>query len=172
MTPSAWRARLMRVLILTPVAALLALAVAACSPRVDLASSARLVDVTTGWFDAGVTDDGKNKLVPSISLRIRNDSDAALISTQLNLIFKRVTDTDEWTTSFVRAIGAEGLAPRATTPPIVVRAEQGYTGVQPRLQMLSNSQFVDFKVEVFGKQGSATWVKLGDFPIARQLLTR
>ena len=162
----------MRALPLTSLAALLALAAAACGPRVDLASSAKLVDVTTGWYDAGVTDDGKNKLVPSISLRIRNESDAPLISTQLNLIFKRVIDQDEWTTSFVRGIGADGLAPRATTPLIVVRAEQGYTGVQPRLQMLSNSQFVDFKVEVFGKQGSATWVRLGDFPIARQLMTR
>ena len=162
----------MRALPLTSLAALLALAAAACGPRVDLASSAKLVDVTTGWYDAGVTDDGKNKLVPSISLRIRNESDAPLISTQLNLIFKRVIDKDEWTTSFVRGIGADGLAPRATTPLIVVRAEQGYTGVQPRLQMLSNSQFVDFKVEVFGKQGSATWVRLGDFPIARQLMTR
>ena len=162
----------MRALPLTSLAALLALAAAACGPRVDLASSAKLVDVTTGWYDAGVTDDGKNKLVPSISLRIRNESDAPLISTQLNLIFKRVIDKDEWTTSFVRGIGADGLAPRATTPLIVVRAEQGYTGVQPRLQMLSNSQFVDFKVEVFGKQGSATWVRLGDFAIARQLLTR
>jgi len=162
----------MRALPLTSLAALLALAAAACGPRVDLASSAKLVDVTTGWYDAGVTDDGKNKLVPSISLRIRNESDAPLISTQLNLIFKRVIDKDEWTTAFVRGIGADGLAPRATTPLIVVRAEQGYTGVQPRLQMLSNSQFVDFKVEVFGKQGSATWVRLGDFAIARQLLTR
>jgi len=38
--------------------------------------------------------------------------------------------------------------------------------------MLQNTQFVDFKVEVFGKHASATWVKLGEFPIARQLLTR
>ena len=154
-----------------PVLLTLALAAAACGPRADLATSARLIDVTTGWFDAGVTEEGKNKLVPSVSLRIRNAGNERLISTQLNLIFKRVTDTDEWTTSFVRGIGAEGLEPGATTPPIVVRAEQGYTGLQPRLQMLSNSQFVDFKVEVFGKQGSATWVKLAEYPIRRQLIT-
>jgi hypothetical protein len=145
---------------------------AACGARVDLASSAKLANVTTGWYDAGLTEDGQNKLVPSISLQIRNEGAVPLSSTQLNMIFKRVIDQDEWTSSFVRGIGAEGLAPGATTRPVVVRARQGYTGRQPRAQMLSNSRFVDFKVEVFGKHGSATWVKLGEFPIARQLLTR
>ena len=53
-----------------------------------------------------------------------------------------------------------------------MRAQQGYTGTQPRLTMLQNAQFVDFKVEIFGKHGSATWAKLGEFPIKRQLLTR
>jgi hypothetical protein len=143
-----------------------------CGGGTDLAASAKLTDVKTGWYDAGITEDGKNKLVPSISLRIRNDGQNPLGSTQLNLIFKRVIDKDEWTTAFVRGIGSEGLPRGQTSPPIVVRAQQGYTGIQPRAQMLANTQFVDFKVEVFGKHGSATWVKLGEFPIARQLLTR
>jgi hypothetical protein len=152
--------------------ALLTLAAAACGSRADLATAAKLGDVTTGWYDAGITEDGKNKLVPSVTLRIHNAGDASLGSTQLNLIFKRVTDTEEWTTAFVRGIGSEGLAPGASTPPIVVRAQQGYTGTQARLTMLQNTQFVDFKVEVFGKHASATWVKLGEYPVARQLLTR
>jgi hypothetical protein len=152
--------------------ALLILAAVACGAQADLATAAKLVNVTTGWYDAGVTEDGKNKLVPSVTFRIINAGVAPLGSTQLNLIFKRVTDTEEWTTAFVRGIGSEGLAPGASTPPIVVRAQQGYTGTQARLTMLQNTQFVDFKVEVFGKHASATWVKLGEFPIARQLLTR
>lgn len=154
-----------------PLAILVAASVAACGPRADLVSSAELVDVTTGWFDAGVTDEGKNKLVPSISLRIRNGGRERLGSTQLNLIFRRVSEEEEWTTSFVRGIGPDGLAPGDTTDPIVVRAQQGYTGEQPRAQMLSNSQFVDARVTVFGKHGSATWVQLGEFQIDRQLLT-
>jgi hypothetical protein len=142
-----------------------------CGPAIDLKQSARLVDVTTGWFDAGVQEDGKNKLVPSISFRIKNDGAASIGSTQLNLIFKRGAETDEWTTSFVKGIGSDGLAPGATTRQLVVRAQQGYTGTQPRLTMLQNTQFVDFRVEVFGKHGSTTWSKLGEFPITRQLLT-
>jgi hypothetical protein len=155
-------------ILLVPV---LLLAAAGCGRRVDLATAAKIGDVTTGWFDAGVTEDGKNKLVPSISFRITNAAHDALGSTQLNLIFKRVTDTEEWTTSFVRGVGSDGLASGASTPPIVVRAQQGYTGTQARLTMLQNAQFVDFKVEVFGKHASATWVKLGEYKIERQLLT-
>jgi len=150
---------------------LLSLAASACGNKVELGTAAKIVDVTTGWFDAGVTEDGKNKLVPSISFRLQNTASQELHSTQLNLIFKRVTDKDEWTTSYVRGIGQEGLQAGATTEPIVVRAQQGYTGVQPRLTMLQNKEFVDFKVEIFGKQGSAAYVKLGEFPIERQLLT-
>jgi hypothetical protein len=150
---------------------LAACTLAGCGPSVDLKQSAHVTDVTTGWFDAGVTADGKNKLVPSISFRIKNDGGAEIGSTQLNLIFKRVIDKEEWTTSFVKGIGSDGLPPGATTPALVVRAQQGYTGTQPRLTMLQNSQFVDFKVEIFGKHGSATWAKLGEFPIKRQLLT-
>jgi hypothetical protein len=151
---------------------LVLLSAVGCGARADLATAARLEDVTTGWYDAGVTEDGKNKLVPSVTFRIVNAGQAPLGGTQLNLIFKRVTDTEEWTTAFVRGIGSDGLAPGASTPPIVVRGQQGYTGTQARLTMLQNTQFVDFKVEVFGKHTSATWVKLGEYRIERQLLTR
>lgn len=157
-----WRA------LLVVVAALL---LPGCGSNIDLKQSLHLVDVTTGWFDAGVQPDGKNKLVPSISFRIKNDASATVGSTQLNLLFKRVIDKEEWTTSFVKGIGSEGLAAGATTPSLVVRAQQGYTGTQPRLTMLENAQFVDFKVEIFAKHGSATWTKLGEFPVKRQLLT-
>ena len=37
--------------------------------------------------------------------------------------------------------------------------------------MLQNREFVDAKVDVFGKHGSRTWVKMGEFTIERQLLT-
>ncbi len=38
--------------------------------------------------------------------------------------------------------------------------------------MLQNKQFVDAKVEIFGKHGSRTWQKLGEYKIDRQLLTQ
>jgi len=159
----------MRVLI----AAALAVAAAGCGgPSPALETLVRVDDVVTGWADGGATDDGKNKIVPSISLKLTNTSQETLGGVQLNCIFRRVGDPEEWSTSLVRALDRNGIEPGASSPPVVVRAPQGYTGVQPRTQLLENKLFIDAKVEVFGKHGSATWVKLGEYRIDRQLLTR
>lgn len=157
---------------LAPVA-LLALLAAACSgPPAPLDTVVRVDEVVTGWFDAGVTDDGKNKIVPSISLKLSNTGGDPTGGIQLNCIFRRVGDPEEWSTALIRVVDTTGIAPGATSTPVVVRAPQGYTGLQPRAQLLDNRLFIDAKVEVFGKHGSANWVKLGDFRIDRQLLIR
>jgi len=150
-----------------------AVVAAACGgPPAPLDKVVRVDDVVTGWFDAGVTDDGKNKIVPSISLKLTNTGNDPTGGIQVNCIFRRVGDPEEWSTALVRVADSSGLAPGTTSKPLVVRAPQGYTGVQPRSQLLDNRLFIDAKVEVFGKHGSATWVKLGDYRIDRQLLTR
>ena len=71
----------------------------------------------------------------------------------------------------IRAIDTSGLKAGATADDIVLRSTLGYTGSQSRIQMLQNRDFVDARVEVFGKHGSRTWVKMGEFQIDRQLLT-
>ena len=38
--------------------------------------------------------------------------------------------------------------------------------------MLQNSHFVDAKVELFAKYGSEQWKRIGEYPIARRLLTK
>jgi hypothetical protein len=38
--------------------------------------------------------------------------------------------------------------------------------------MLQNSHFVDAKMELFAKYGSTQWVRVGMYPIKRQLLTK
>ena len=153
--------------------ALLPLLAAACGgPPAPLDTVVRVDDVVTGWFDAGVTDDGKNKIVPSISLKLTNTAGDPTVGVQLNCIFRRIGDPEEWSTALVRVADSAGIAPGTSSKPVVVRAPQGYTGMQPRAQLLDNRLFIDAKVEVFGKHGSATWVKLGDFKIDRQLLTR
>jgi hypothetical protein len=37
--------------------------------------------------------------------------------------------------------------------------------------MLQNKEFVDARVQIFGKHGSRNWVKIGEYTIDRQLLT-
>ena len=139
-----------------------------CRAR-EVEKDLRLTDVETGWYDAGIVD-GQNKIVPSVTFRIQNVSQEPIDDVQINAIFRRLDETEAWGDRLVSGIGDEGLAPGATGQPLVVRSERGYTGTEPRLQMLKNSQFVDAKVELFGKHGSRTWVKMGEYPIGRDLI--
>ena len=144
-----------------------------CSASVDAVAALEPLDVVTGWFDDGILENGKNKLVPSVTLKLRNKSDAELKSIQINAIFRRVGEQEMWGEYFGWAIPrTEPLAPGAETRTLVMRSTLGYTGDQPRMQMLQNREFVDAKVEIYLKQGSNVLAKLAEYPIQRQLLTR
>ena len=56
-----------------------ALLLAGCGHQFDVEKVLKITDVHTGWYDAGIQD-GKNKLVPSISLKLQNVSDEQLES--------------------------------------------------------------------------------------------
>jgi hypothetical protein len=130
------------------------------------------LEVTTGWYDAGILADGKNKLVPSVQLKLRNKSDQPLDSVQINAIFRRVNEQEMWGEHYGWVVRNDALQPGQATEPIVLRSSLGYTGEQPRMQILQHSGFIDAKVELYLKKGSQVWAKLGEFPIERQLLTR
>ena len=149
---------------------LLTVLVAACGRDFDVEKVLKVTDVHTGWYDAGIYE-GKNKLVPSVSLKLQNVSGDVVDNVQVNAIFRRVGETQAWGEHFVRAIDSTGLQAGQTGGMLVLRSNLGYTGTESRLQMLRNSQFVDAKVEIFGRHGSRTWQKIGEFPIDRQLLT-
>jgi hypothetical protein len=139
--------------------------------RIEVAKALSIQDVHTGWYDAGIVEGQKNKLVPSVAFKLKNVSDETVSGVQLNAVFRRVNEPIAWGEHFVRGIGSEGLAPGATGDELVLRSTLGYTGTEPRLQMLQNSEFVDAKVEIYGRQGAQNWVKLGEYPVDRQLLT-
>ena len=155
-----------------PAALLVILAVTAgCAQNIEVEKVLQVTDVNTGWYDAGIMQDGKNKLVPSVSLKLRNVSSEPVSNVQINAIFRRVGETEAWGEHFVSAIGRGGLAAGAAGRDIVLRSGLGYTGTEPRAQMLRNREFIDAKVDIFAKHGSRTWVKLGEYKIDRQLLT-
>ncbi|WP_410960032.1 hypothetical protein, partial [Salmonella sp. SAL4434] len=87
-------------------------------------------------YDAGLVEGNLNKLVPSISVKLRNVSDQALRSVQINAIFKRVNETEMWGEHYGWAVQRDPLPPGGTTKDLVLRSGLGYTGEQPRLQML------------------------------------
>ena len=129
------------------------------------------MDVKTGWYDAGIVG-GQNKIVPEhhaeAAERLRRDP---ISRVQVWAVFRRANEDKTWGEHFVRAIGPEGLDPGKTGGALVLRSTLGYTGSQSRSQMLQNREFVDAKVNVFGKHGSRTWVKMGEYTVERHLLT-
>ena len=128
-------------------------------------------DVATGYVDEGVID-GQNKLVPSVSFKLHNKSGEPVSSVQLNVQFLRAGDDGPMDEILTRGIDSGGLAPQQATQPIVVRAKVGYTGEQPRAEMLQHRSFVDMRARVFGKAGSAQWQQIGEFTIERRLIPR
>ena len=148
------------------------LASVACGPTVDLTKGLQVDVIDTGWFDRGIVN-GQTKLVPSATFTLKNVSDQKLVSLQVNALFRRVSENEEWGSGFKTVVGSEGLPPGATTPPVTIRSELGYTGSdQSRQEMLQNSHFVDAKMELFAKYASTQWVRVGTYPITRQLLTK
>ena len=132
----------------------LAIACVGCGrPRVDLKTNLQVVDVSTGWADAGLIN-GQNKLVPTVSFKLKNTSDRTLDSLQANIVFRRLSDETEWGSLWVRVTGSEGLAPSAAS------------------QMLQNSHFVDGRVQLFAKYHNTQWTPIGEFPVTRQLLAK
>lgn len=149
----------------------LALAAAGCT-QIYPVQVLEPLEVSTGWYDAGLMVDGKNKLVPQVQLKLRNKSAAPVDGVQINAIFRRVTEKEMWGEHYGWAVRKDALAPGQATDTIVLRSQLGYTGEQPRMQILQHSGFIDAKVELYLKKGSQVWAKLGEFPIERQLITR
>jgi hypothetical protein len=149
--------------------AVLAVLASACGPPIDLKQAIQVTDVSSGWFDAGIQN-GKNKLVPSVTFKLKKNPDVNLSSVSLNLTFKFVGSEEHADDVYVQSVPFEGNE----TKPIVVRTQWGYTGDPPqtRAEMLSHSQFRDMEAQIFAKQTSSQWVELQRTPIARQLLTQ
>ena len=150
---------------------LASVSVAGCGPTVDLKKGLQVTILDSGWFDAGIVN-GQNKLVPSFTFTLKNVSDQKLVTMQVNALFRRVNENEEWGSGFKTVVGSDGLPSGSTTPPITVRSQLGYTGSEARQEMLQNSHFVDAKVELFGKYAATQWVLLGTYPIKRQLLLK
>ena len=142
---------------------------AACSANVDLKQALQVTDVVAGWYDAGVVD-GKNKLVPSVSFRLRNTADTDVDAAALNIVFKFIDNGDEQDSIFVQRVPLTNKQ----SDVITVRSQTGFTGDPPqsRADMLKNSLFRDIEATIFVRQTSNQWIELHRVRLERQLLTR
>jgi hypothetical protein len=153
----------------------LALSSASCTPSVDLEQALEVTETGSGWYDAGIVD-GKNKVVPTVSFRLRKKADIDLDGVSLNVVFRHPpaagsTDEEDWDEVFIQnATFSEG----SQTPLLTVRTEKGYTGEPPqsRLEMLKNSYFRDVRARIFAKHSASQWVDIGSIDVQRQLIVR
>ena len=152
--------------------ALLLSGAAGCGQTVDFKQALQVTEIGGGWYDAGIVE-GKNKLVPSLSLRIRKAPDVPLGSIALNVHFKWVSGSDEREPGEVFLQRVEFTEGNQTSL-LQVRPDYGYTADVPqtRAEMLGHSQFRDARAIVFAKQSSTTWVELLSYDIPRVLITK
>jgi hypothetical protein len=144
---------------------------ASCRSEPDAKQALQVTDVVTGWLDKGIVD-GQNKLVPTISFKVKNGADRALSYLQVNAIFRIVDDTEELGSKVIWATQGQDFAPGTSLGPFNLSSDLGYSSPAARTQMLQHSLFKDAKVELFVKHGSRQWAKLGEYRIARQLFTK
>lgn len=156
-----------------PLAVTLALILSAsCAPAPDLREVLEVTDVSSGWFDAGLVG-GMNKIVPTVTFRVRKREDVRLDRISLNVIFRHppaegADVEEEWDEVFIQGARFD----EGQTQALVVRTDRGYTGEQARAELLGHSQFRDVRARIFARYGSAQWVELAVVDVERQLLTR
>lgn len=150
--------------------AALVLTASACSPPVDLAKNLEVVESTTGWTDAGITEDGQNKLVPYVQFKLKNNSDQKLPVLQVNAMFRPLKEDKEWGSRFQSVTGSEGLAPGATSPLIKLVSDHGAKGTDPRAQIMKSQYFVDARVQLTAKYGSTQWVRIAEYPVKHEFV--
>jgi hypothetical protein len=141
----------------------------ACGPAVRVDASLKVESFASGWVPIDATP-GQSKLVPAISFRLRNVSEASLPTVQVNAIFHRGDDGTEWGNAFQTAAGSEGLDAGAASRHVLLASQTGYTGSDIPADLIENSQFVDARVDLFGRYGSKPWTKLGEYAVVRVLM--
>lgn len=148
---------------------------AACGSKVDVKDSIEVTDASGGWYDAGIVD-GKNKIVPTVSFRLKKKPDADLDTIALNVVFRHppaagASAEEDFDEVFLQnAPFSEGTQ----TGVLTVRAPKGYTGDPPqtRLEIMNHRQFRDVRARIYAKHSSTQWVDIGSIDVPRQLITR
>ncbi len=151
-------------------ALLLTLTASGCA-QVDLKTALEVQELTSGYYDAGVIEGGLNKLVPSVTFRIKNISAEPISSVDMVIFFWGVRDElpQELDEVIIKAIGSDGLAPGALSEPIVVRSKQGFSLEQARAELFNHRLFRDTTAKLFMKRGGKI-VSFGEFVTERRLL--
>ncbi len=153
-----------------PAVAVLAasLAAATCGGTPDLTKALSVTDVLSGWYDNGVKD-GQNHLLPSITFRLKNQSDQSIFGVQLTVAFWREGEDGEWDSRQVSGIGGSALPSGQSTGSITVRASVGHMTEMPRAEIFTSSLYKDVVVKMFAKRGGRIF-SIGEFKVEHRII--
>lgn len=141
---------------------------AACGASPNLTQALAVTDIISGWYDNGIKD-GKNHLVPSITFRLKNQSDAPLNSVQLTVAFWAEGKDGEQDSFQVTGIGSTAVPPGQSTDSLTVRSTVGYTLEQPRAELFTHADFKDWTVKMFARRSGRIYA-IGEFKVERRFI--
>ncbi|MEO6223769.1 MAG: hypothetical protein ABIP90_10995 [Vicinamibacterales bacterium] len=156
----------------TFVVAAVFLAVATASAgchSVDLKTQVEVVDISSGYYDNGLTAAGLNHLVPSITFSVRNISDREVSSIDMVVMYWAQGQDAEQDETLLKVVAGSGLPAGATSEPIVSRSKIGFTSASPRAELFNHSLFRDWTVKMFLKRGGKI-VPAGEYKVEHRLL--
>ena len=144
---------------------------AACGPTIDLRTSLEITDVFSGYYDNGLKPGtGESHVLPTISFRLRNTGSHELTNVRMTIGFWWVNGA-EIDTVDILAIGPAPLPSGATSDPILVRANRGWTLTPPQTppEIFNHSQYQDASAKLFARK-SGRIVPVGEYRLERQIL--
>jgi len=136
---------------------------------VDLKTQVQVVDVSSGYYDNGLTPTGLNHMVPSVTFSLRNVSDREVSSIDMVVMYWADGQDSEQDEALIKVVPGSGLPAGATTEPVVSRSRVGFTLEGARAELFTRSRFVDWTAKLFLKRGGKI-VPAGEYKIERKLL--
>jgi hypothetical protein len=150
-------------------AVFLAIAATAGCNSVDLKTQVQVVDVSSGYYDNGLTPTGLNHLVPSVTFSLRNVSDREVSSIDMVVMYWADGQDTEQDEALLKVVGGSGLPAGATSEPVVSRSRIGFTLEGARADLFNRSGFRDWTAKLFLKRGGKI-VPAGEHKIEHKLL--
>jgi len=144
-------------------------AAGACGKYPDLKNQLKVVNAVTGYFDDGPTANHENRLLPSITFQLKNETDEPLSYIDLAIDFWQIGDDGPKDSKIVAGIAAKALEPGQTSDSLTIHSSIGYTLPGPRTDIFTNSLFKGFIAKLYAKFHGRT-SPLGELKVEPRLL--
>jgi hypothetical protein len=144
------------------------LAGVSCDRTPDLTKALLVTDGLSGWYDNGLKG-AQNHLVPSVTFRLKNQSDRPIYGVQLMLSFWVAGADGESDSVLVSGIGSTALPAGQSTEPMTVRSTVGYTLDQPRSELFTHGSFKDWTIKMFARRSGRLY-PIGEFKVDRRII--